>query len=372
LAALSAALLVGAPAASGAVTATTPWAVMTTPHIAGTNPDDELKSVSCPTTKFCLAVGLQVSNTDAANPNPAPLAEVWTGKWKVTPTPNPAAPPGYAELDFVSCSSPSYCMAIGQTDGLEFGELWNGSTWTVNTMSLSNADHLYGLSCASTECVAVGNGDTGNFSVSTTLAEEWDGHSWSTDPTSVPGLLWDVSCFAASQCLAVGETIIGPALAQYFNAGVWSDVSPPNDDSTPMVYVGCVTASLTCTALSYSATAVWNESTGTWSSAAPAPNWGKLASFSCATTTWCVAVGPENTVRGETAPAVANAWNGSAWTVMNTKKLGTTGFNPRFPLNGVSCPTATLCVAVGFKQALNAQEPLAASWGTVPGGLLGL
>ncbi len=381
VAAMSAAFLVGVPTANGAVTATTPWAQMSTPHLAGANPQDALEGVSCPTTTFCMAVGSQIPNSRATQPAPEPLAEVWTGKWKLVPT--PIVDQGGYGLTDISCSSPSFCMAL-PTYGEGFAEIWNGSAWTVTTLPTTTMQSLASVSCVGTDCVAVGSQQLSSgtkFLGFGTLAAEWNGQSWLLDPTSVPGILNSVSCLGVSQCLAVGESegasgSSGPALAQYFNNGVWSDVSPSTGYLTPLFAVSCVPASVTCSAFeSRVAMMVWNASTGTWTASSLPENPFLLVSMSCPTTTWCVATGPSSSYSPVRAvPAQAAAWNGSAWTMMNTGRLGSTGVNPKFPLDDVSCPSSTFCVAVGMKQTLNAQEPLAASWGPVPGsgGLRGL
>ncbi len=81
MAAISAAWLVGVPAASGAaVTTSTPWVQMSTPHQSGSNPDDVLSSVSCPTVKFCMAVGTAVPNRFASQSNHCPVGRGMDGK----------------------------------------------------------------------------------------------------------------------------------------------------------------------------------------------------------------------------------------------------------------------------------------------------
>ena len=184
-----------------------------------------------------------------------------------------------------------------------FAEIWNGSAWTVTTLPTTTMQSLASVSCVGTDCVAVGSQQLSSgtkFLGFGTLAAEWNGQSWLLDPTSVPGILNSVSCLGVSQCLAVGESegasgSSGPALAQYFNNGVWSDVSPSTGYLTPLFAVSCVPASVTCSAFeSRVAMMVWNASTGTWTASSLPENPFLLVSMSCPTTTWCVATGPSS------------------------------------------------------------------------------
>jgi hypothetical protein len=120
------------------------------------------------------------------------LAEAWNGStWTILPTPSPRLPGGGAELNSVSCTSSTSCMAVGETQVFHvpggyliphpFAESWNGSKWSmVATPALTNSGaSLNGVSCTSTSsCMAVGNEGT--------LAEAWNGTAWSVVKTPRP------------------------------------------------------------------------------------------------------------------------------------------------------------------------------------------
>lgn len=372
------ALFVGTPPVSAAPTTSTPWAQMSTPHQSGSNPDDSLGSVSCPAVKFCMAVGRAIPNRFATNPIAIPLAEEWTGSWKVTPpVPNPAPASSY-ELTSVSCSSPSYCMAMGfARNGLSlaaYADLWNGSTWTVMAQPISSGFGFGSVSCVDTDCVAVGVDYTTNTN-DTTREAEWNGQNWSLDPTSFPGNLSSVSCYAPDQCLAVGsgpyvQNAGTPLISYAFDNGVWSNTAPPFGYVSGQQGVSCVASSQICTTMVNNGvtpadTLVWSASSDAWSTGA-APQARSLLSLSCVTATWCVAVGYYSTYTnggaGTETPTAA-AWNGSTWTTMNMSKFAPNGVYPDNPLYSVSCPSSTFCVAVGSRQLFNGIQPLAASWG---------
>jgi hypothetical protein len=81
----------------------------------------------------------------ATNDNPAAASD------------NPAATSD--SLGDVSCTSASFCMAVGSDSGRTITQIWNGSTWTVTTLSLPGG--MSGVSCLSPDaCLAVGNGPT--------------------------------------------------------------------------------------------------------------------------------------------------------------------------------------------------------------------
>jgi hypothetical protein len=94
-----------------------------------------LVGVSCTSATSCKAVGSHAVAT--GNLVNATLAEQWGGRhWKAQPTPNPARA-GAAGFDAVSCTSASACMATGasldQTGESQFtlAESWNGTSWSV-------------------------------------------------------------------------------------------------------------------------------------------------------------------------------------------------------------------------------------------------
>jgi hypothetical protein len=73
-----------------------------------------------------------------------------------------------------------------------------------------------------------------------------------------------------------------------------------------------------------------------------------MESVSCATTSFCIAVGYEVTT---IAIARAWRWNGKSWTLMT----GSAAPDPYSTLNAVSCPAVNSCFAVG-KKVLNGRS----------------
>ena len=148
-----------------------------------------------------------------------PFSEMWNGtSWKITPTPTVT---GAAQTLFsgVSCAISTMCMAIGyQDNGSASGSLaerWNGSTWSIQTVP-NPAGTGYaspvGIDCfGPTSCVAVGQVDAG-FGTGPTLVVTWNGTAWSLGSTLQPGYqasladsIHSVSCVGGFFCVGVGD-----------------------------------------------------------------------------------------------------------------------------------------------------------------------
>jgi hypothetical protein len=89
-----------------------------------------------------------------------------------TPTPPPSGAPGSSLLG-VSCTAATACAAVGYYNGNEYPEVtgdtqiverWNGTTWSTQlpaTVPGAGISGLFGVSCTSpTACTAVGNSQT--------------------------------------------------------------------------------------------------------------------------------------------------------------------------------------------------------------------
>jgi hypothetical protein len=189
------------------------WVIDPSARPAGTTSSD-LTGVSCLSATDCTAVGFEGTSAGAG-----PLAERWNGtRWTVEPM---ASSSGITdgELEAVSCRSAKHCMAVG-VDRIGSGtgtlaESWSGSIWTVEppvNPAGAPLSWLSGVSCPSDkDCIAVGNDGTQAKIV--TLAERWDGASWTVEPTPNPlqttktkgSVLAAVSCWPGTVCTAVGD-----------------------------------------------------------------------------------------------------------------------------------------------------------------------
>jgi len=172
-----------------------------------------LNGVSCTSASACTAVGGILSNSGDV----VTLAERWNGtSWKIQSTTNPGPESDY--LYGASCTSASACTAVGYQQlntsaKVTLAERWNGTTWTTQTTPnpAGPTDVFSGVSCASaTACTAVGSYAESNAEPTGPFAEGWNGTTWTVQTTPSPAgtdesPLNGVSCTAASTCTAVGE-----------------------------------------------------------------------------------------------------------------------------------------------------------------------
>jgi hypothetical protein len=256
-----------------------------------------------------------------------------TDPWTVQSTPLPSE---YSEANYsvslsgVSCSATTSCTSVGSYENsakaeVTLAERWNGSAWTqqssANPTGGSN-DRLTNVSCAaSTGCMAVGFYTSGSTII--TLAEQWNGSSWTIKTTPNPegslgSELLSVSCTSTTACTAVGR--------YYLKKG-----KTGKPEYLPMIE--------------------------RWSSekwvlqTAPSPEgsqYGELHGVACPSPEVCVAVGSLTSSSGN---AAALRWNGTEWTSQEMSSAVT-------KLAGVSCWTTEACTAVGG--GLGA--PTAARW----------
>ncbi len=245
---------------------------------------------------------------------------------------------GGASMSGISCSSVTFCMAVGTVPGNEptssQGNLfslaaytWNGQTWSaidspesaINTGTTNG--YLEGVACASSNaCLAYGTGFSPASSeypigILETAVVFWNGTSW-TD-TNFPNHLDQISglnCPATNWCVAI-------------------DV--PGQD---VASGGLVSA------------AVWNGTA--WSitpiSGLSAPGTTQFA-VSCASTNFCMATADLDGVQMGSADQptqqnVSYAWDGSQWheVAWPTSSVA---------VGPISCPSSTLCVQLATPNA---------------------
>ena len=160
-------------------------------------------------------------------------------------------------LTGVSCPAPDACIAVGNDETVSFtfrtlAERWDGRTWTLQAMpkpARSGAAGLGGVSCPRVaDCFAVGGAGTG------TLVEHWDGRSWQIQDsgTGRHGSLGSVSCSGPDACTAVGFTGTHQLLAERWDGKRWTLQHPPSRWESPFLSsVSCPSAT-DCTAVGIS------------------------------------------------------------------------------------------------------------------------
>ena len=333
------------------------WRPMGMPSPRGAGFQDVLDGVSCASVNFCVAVG----SAGTGNASGFAYADVWNGSaWSRQAVPAPTGSQ-FSNLDSVSCTARTACMAVGTYtnsafDEVGYSEQWNGTAYSTQSIPLPGGaqDSLSSVSCTSaTACVAIGD-----FSVSGGLVEVWNGTGWSQQGT--PHLPQDsdsttVSCAAANSCMMVGSNSgahgDGVPLAETWRGGPWILVSPQvtAPDGSALLGVSC-TSAVACTAVGgdlglFNGYFFYPEGVlverwdgGRWAiGAAPSPANSGANDVSCSSNVSCALVGFDGT------GALAERWNGRAWSVEPTPG------GDEASLYSVSCPSARMCMAVGTR-----------------------
>jgi hypothetical protein len=214
-------------------------------------------------------------------------------------------------LTDVACSSATNCFAVGvrYSPAHELIERWNGSKWTELTGKNAIAHRSpRAMSCpTATSCVVVDSGGA---------VQRWNGSNWSawTTPPNFPpnSFVNALSCTGPTTCFAAGTGENGDGshrgIVAKWNGTQWKSLPTPT--------VADVDAS-------------------------------DLADVACTSATNCVAVGYNQFTYGDGTHVFGGTliekWNGTKWSLVRSPNPPGLGV-----LNGVACPSATHCNAVGY------------------------
>ncbi|MGN6216094.1 MAG: hypothetical protein ACTHN7_03930 [Solirubrobacterales bacterium] len=332
-----------------------------------------LNDVSCPVERACMAVGYYYEPSLSPEPNQAAADRLVNGKWVETSVPYLTGE-SYLELKGVSCPEESRCTAVGHvySSGHYHGAvaIWNGSSWARQTLTEppnTIASELYEVSCvAGYECMAVGTRETSegvwvDYSVQ---LREGSASNLETPTAEASGQseVQGLACTSLSRCMAVGwyKASNGGAAKPFsmvLENGKWT--------LQTRSWQGFL-ESVTCTGV-YSCIAVgddyelgpsaetWNGSNWSTPTTASLPDveGGYLGDISCTSNAKCTAVGGGwNKVDGYPV-TLAETWNGSSWTEQATPRESEIAGNR---LQGVACIGAARCVAVGSSTAAGREE----------------
>jgi hypothetical protein len=201
--------------------------------------------------------------------------------------------------------------------------------------------------------VAVGFFDTPD-TVDHPLIERWDGAQWSVEAAADPpqgGILNSVSCTGAATCVAVGNSLI-----ERWNGVNWTIESGAafSDGDPNLISVSCGSAS-SCVAVGqdtfsspiFSVIEHWDGTTWTADAGAATSTFDTsgytLTGVSCASASSCVAVGGGGNVFPPDYHQAIDTWDGTLWSTAPTPGSLT---NPS--LSAVSCFGVGECLATGM------------------------
>jgi hypothetical protein len=220
-------------------------------------PGDDLLSISCSSRTFCAAVGPYKAVTFNGSTWSAPVALP-------------------ASTERVSCTSSTFCVATGGTGSNGEVEMWNGATWTAQTVDPLIS--LIGVSCTTSPslfCVAIDGVNVVTY----------NGSTWSSpEPIStVNGGYVSISCPLATFCMATN----GPTTVSG---------NPTTDHWSKAIATGMSAEAVFCRSRSFCAAVGQQAETSTYSGtswAAPSqvgPPAYTLDSVSCWAVNKCVAL----------------------------------------------------------------------------------
>jgi len=261
--------------------------------------------------------------------------------WRVVPAATQQF--GAARLTAVSCASPVWCRAVGVSSGSSLGdsrtvgETWMGHRSLVQVLPRSRGGLTSGypvgpaeISCPKVDWCAVVASEGAGSTAAYVWARRW-GSRQRLPPAPAPPeffsvdvVMTGVSCSSAVACVAIGT-------ARYTSTAGGSENPPP-----------------------YTRVVVDRFDGARWSAVRPPFGAGRLASLSCVSTTWCVAVGSN-----AHAEPFAASWNGHGWSRQRVA-LPAGGPN-RASFTSVSCTSRVACIAVG-SASVGASSQLAEAW----------
>ena len=373
-------LTVAASSSTAGSTPSSPSWTVQTPVVQTTGSFASNEFVSCPSTSFCMADWTAEVNQSGFATSRDDQIATWnpttSGSWQTADIPSSVfpAPYTYAQIVGLSCLSATYCLAFGNLlDGnladpaqpsYPLMALWNGSTWQLQNPELPLQPGQNGtvdaVSCTSSSfCMALGAiypTTTNGLDGWGIVPETWNGSQWATAPVSLPGPEASspsgVSCASPTTC-GLEANVYGPsgseAVDEIWNGSTWGDqvIGQSGGQS-----IHCESANF---CLGGDGSLLWNGQT--WAHETTSG----LMTTACASAVFCLGI-------DQSAPTAAqdySTFDGVSWTADVGTLALPTGANA-IDSDQIACPSQSLCVMVGnqYLDYPNSLEsgPLAEVW----------
>ena len=319
------------------------------------------------------------------------------GRWSIIPDAHPGT--GGPELFFgVAAVSPNDVWAVGNytsnissTVGLI--EHWNGEAWSVlshpNLGPDSTSEHFNAVEASSTHDVWAVGDYVYKGAIQRTLAEHWNGTTWSVVTSPNVGSNWnDLSAIMAispKDVWAVGTFTSGTdplhTLIEHWDGTTWSVVASPNAGSSVNNLLGVAAASpndIWAVGRSFSLsrnktqTLIEHWDGTKWSIvASPSPDNNTFATYEAITAVspqdvW--AVGWYSYNNNTVSKTLVEHWDGTTWKIVRSPDVPT---HSDFLL-GITAISPGNVWAVGSTEATGSQKVLierwdGTKWSIVPG-----
>lgn len=285
-----------------------------------------LRSVSCPDSSLCVAVGS--AGTYAVSMNPSAGAS----SWAIYNRPPDNQLDG--DLRSVDCPTAGLCVAVEYDGIVQYTTNPGGGAAAWHAIEIP-AEHLRGISCPKVSlCIAVG--ELGE--IARTANPRGGSGAWTVEQLAGRDRLHAVACTAAAPlCVGVGESPIFTSTSPLSEVREWHSVGEP-PGAVALTSVECPSAEV-CLAGDVGSVLVTTDPTGPaagWRREPLATNFQALG-LSCINDTACVAATDNGEVFSSTNPTAPEpTWSPAEFP----------GESP-IGLQGASCPSTSLCVAAG-------------------------
>lgn len=353
------------------------WVTTKVPLPADANASPQVarfSAISCPSAVSCVAIG---GYTNKSGQQVGLIETLGGGHWTASSVAFPVAggTSPYLSLDGVSCGGAGSCVVVGgfQSSSVGYGVglllTLSGGVWTEQVVAAPAGTYgarLRSVSCTSpTWCVAVGEVPYSGAAIIDTFASG----QWTVQSIPVSGLqdLSSVSCPAQGSCTAVGGTVgeLSPTAVEALVNGVWtaSTVTPPagaNESQDLNQKVACAAGNI-CASYAAYATSLNVQRTmltiigNGHSSAVTAPlppdarDGGATASpvfsdVSCPAAGTCTMVGEY--IAGLGSAGLIETFANGRWTVSSFPYPAGEGWVTDVHAGGVSCVAPSVCEVV--------------------------
>ena len=308
---------------------------------------------------FTFACGMALVLGPLSFSGPPAQAATGAATWSLEDAP---AQLGFGEVDTISCPDPTYCVALASNQYQGDSLILSAGTWnTAPLVEPGGALQLNSVSCSSESlCMAVGESSSGSGIPSNAVGviEKWDGSAWSIVPnphaSGVNVWLSSVSCPSASSCFAVGQDSTDGGFIDSWNGASWTMAF--SQQSVSLSAVSCSTPTTCVTVGAGSSNSLYSVvlGSGTWvAESVPDPGGdGFLNDVSCASSTFCMAVGSVQVAGIGWATSLTEDWDGESWVVVPSPNYPEDDLGSGFIGGGIlisdSCVSAQVCVAVGY------------------------
>ena len=266
-------------------------------------------------------------------------------------------------LNGVSCTSATACTAVGYYVGS------STAATPTTTYSCPSGGTLSGSTCYVTSTSSYAASYSSGYYYCPSGGSLSGSTCYVTTTSSYPATATTTYSCPSGGTLSGSSCSYNQTLIEQWNGTSWSIVPSPNTSTTQTNYlygVSCTSATA-CMAVGYYSTGTYDQTlieqwNGTSWSIVTSPNTSTtqknwLQGVSCTSATACMAVGSYNT--GSYNQTLIEQWNGTSWSIVTSPNASTTQDNTLF---GVSCTSASSCTAVGAYNSGTYNQTLIEQW----------